>query len=84
MVEKPAQNMGLAVQFTLLFAPAADAPYILLKCVFVTVRRYFVPLRTMAFHTAGIIHYLTITSYFVHDYITVVLKTLLAVWLIAL
>jgi len=38
----------------------------------------------MAFNTAGIIHYLTITCYFVHDYITVVLNALLAVRLIVL
>jgi len=38
----------------------------------------------MAFNTAGIIHYLAITCYFVQNFITVVLKTLLAVRLIAL
>jgi len=38
----------------------------------------------MAFNTAGIIPYLAITYYFVHDYITVVLNALLAVRLIVL
>jgi len=38
----------------------------------------------MAFNTAGTIHYLAITYLFVHDYITVVLNTLLAVRLIVL
>jgi len=27
MAEKPEQNMGLAVQFTLLFAPAAESVF---------------------------------------------------------
>jgi len=38
----------------------------------------------MAFNTADIIHYLAITCYFMHNYITVVLNTLIAVQLIAL
>jgi len=38
----------------------------------------------MAFNTAGIIHYMAITCYFVHDYIIVVLNTLLSGRLIVL
>jgi len=38
----------------------------------------------MTLNTAGVIHYLAITCYFVHDYITVVLNTLLVVRLIVL
>jgi len=88
--------MGLAVQFSLLLLPLLSQclPSLdeicrrSLNCIKVCIRNGSSLVRTIANYgiqyTVGIIHYLAITCYVVHNYITVVLKTLLAVRLIAL
>jgi len=97
MAEKPAQNMGL-IPFNshcylrpllsqclpLLDEICRRSLNLIKACIYNGSSLVRAVTNFMAFNTAGIFHYLAITCYFVHDYVTVVLNALLAVRLIFL